>query len=66
MQDSLNRVAQGRTCVIIAHRLSTITNADRILVLEQGRLVETGAHRELMEHKGLYFHMFETMSRPAE
>jgi len=66
MQDSLNRVAHGRTCVIIAHRLSTITNADRILVLEQGRLAETGAHRELMEHQGLYYHMFETMSRPAE
>ncbi len=66
MQESLRRIAKDRTCVIIAHRLSTITQADGILVLDQGRLVESGTHQELMQHRGQYYQMFETMSKPAE
>jgi ABC-type multidrug transport system fused ATPase/permease subunit len=65
MQASLRRLAQGRTCVIIAHRLSTVTNADRIIVLEHGRIVETGSHQELMAKQGLYHQMFETLSAPG-
>lgn len=65
MQASLRRLAQGRTCVIIAHRLSTVTNADRIIVLEHGRIVETGSHQELMAKQGLYYQMFETLSAPG-
>jgi ATP-binding cassette subfamily B protein len=65
MQASLRRLAQGRTCVIIAHRLSTVTNADRIIVLEHGRIMETGSHQELMAKQGLYYQMFETLSAPG-
>ncbi len=66
IQKSLSRVAKGRTCIIIAHRLSTVTNVDRIMVLEHGRIVETGSHRELMGKQGIYYHMYETSSRKSE
>ncbi len=68
MQKSLRRLAKGRTCLIIAHRLSTITSADRIVALEQGRIVEMGSHQELLAKKGLYYQMFETLSaaEPAQ
>jgi ATP-binding cassette subfamily B protein len=66
IQQSLYELAKGRTCIIIAHRLSTITDVDRIIVLEHGNIVETGSHRELMAKKGLYYTMFETLSRTGE
>jgi len=62
MQEALRRVAKGRTCIIIAHRLSTVTSADRIIALEQGKIVEMGTHQELLAKKGLYYQMFETLS----
>lgn len=62
MQASLNRVAEGRTCIIIAHRLSTVTGADRIVVLQNGKIVETGSHQELMTRQGVYYQMFETLA----
>ncbi len=45
---------QGRTTLVIAHRLSTVEGADRILVMDQGRIVESGTHRELLARGGLY------------
>jgi subfamily B ATP-binding cassette protein MsbA len=58
VQEALNRLMVGRTSIIIAHRLSTIKNADRILVLDKGKLVEDGTHEELMEKNGLYAHLY--------
>lgn len=64
MQKSLRHLVRGRTCLIIAHRLSTVTDADRIIVLEQGEIVEIGSHRELLAKHGLYYQMFEALSAP--
>jgi ATP-binding cassette, subfamily C, bacterial CydD len=54
IQSALNRLSRGRTVLIIAHRLNTVYRADRIAVLEDGRLAETGTHRELIQRSGLY------------
>ncbi|MBL8246661.1 MAG: lipid ABC transporter permease/ATP-binding protein, partial [Rhodanobacteraceae bacterium] len=57
IQASLGEIARGRTCIVIAHRLSTIRDADEILVMEQGRIVERGGHDALLARRGLYFHL---------
>ena len=54
VRDALNRLMEGRTTVVIAHRLSTIRDADNILVLDQGRVIEQGTHRQLLDRGGLY------------
>jgi len=58
IQDALNRLMRGRTTIIIAHRLSTIIDADVILVLEDGAVVERGTHSELLKRKGIYYELY--------
>lgn len=65
IQESLRTLMQGRTCFVIAHRMSTIVLADRIAVLEQGRLVELGTHAELMSASTRYRHMVELQTEHA-
>ena len=59
IQDALDRVSRGRTTLVIAHRLSTVVDADEILVLDQGRIVERGAHRALLTQGGVYAAMWD-------
>ena len=58
VQEALDRLMKERTTFVIAHRLSTIQKADRILVLDQGRIVEEGTHAQLLERRGLYHHLY--------
>lgn len=57
IQATLDRIAERRTTLVIAHRLSTVTGADRIIVLEKGRVAETGTHDQLLAMRGLYADM---------
>ena len=66
LQRSINKLSQDRTAVIIAHRLSTIRKADRILVLDQGNIVEDGAHEDLVEKGGIYTRMWAVQTGQSE
>ena len=63
MQEALERLMKGRTTFVIAHRLSTVVNADRILVLKNGRIAEAGSHHQLMAHGGHYAKLVERQTR---
>jgi ATP-binding cassette subfamily B protein len=60
IEAALDALLEGRTAVLIAHRLSTAKKADRIVVVDEGRIVETGAHDELVSAGGLYSEMYST------
>lgn len=58
IQEALNRLLKGRTAFVIAHRLSTVVNADRIVVVHDGQVVEQGKHQELLEKQGMYYDLY--------
>lgn len=59
----MDRLMENRTSFIIAHRLSTIKNADKILVLENGEIIESGKHEELLAQKGYYYHTLNRQNK---
>lgn len=60
IQDALYRLMEGRTNIVIAHRLNTVRQADVIIVLVEGQIIESGSHEELMEHKGFYYELVQS------
>ena len=58
VQDGMDALMNGRTTFVIAHRLSTVRNADCIMVMEQGRIIERGTHDQLMEKEGKYYQLY--------
>jgi ABC-type multidrug transport system fused ATPase/permease subunit len=66
IQEALKVLLQGRTAIVIAHRLSTIQGADRILVLNKGRLREEGTHQELLAKRGLYWTLYQLQYKGQE
>jgi ATP-binding cassette, subfamily B, multidrug efflux pump len=66
IQDALEKVMKGRTCLVIAHRLSTIRNADRIIVFHHGEIREIGTHAELMEKQGIYYRLYQLQYQTEE
>jgi ATP-binding cassette subfamily B protein len=66
IQDALNNLVEGRTVFAIAHRLSTLKHADRIIVMEDGRIAETGSHDELMAEEGIYHKLVTLQTEMAK
>lgn len=66
VQEALYRLMQNRTTFVIAHRLSTVQHADRILVLDEGKIIEEGTHTQLIDHNGLYSHLYELQFRDLD
>ncbi|ODV91348.1 hypothetical protein CANCADRAFT_3056 [Tortispora caseinolytica NRRL Y-17796] len=62
VQDALDKASESRTTIVIAHRLSTIKDADKIIVMKEGRIIESGTHNELIDMKGIYYTMVEAQS----
>lgn len=66
VQEALDKAREGRTCIVIAHRLSTVQNADKICVISEGKIEESGNHSELMAKGGLYFKLVKKSVKEDE
>ena len=66
IQKALEKLLKGRTSFVVAHRLSTIRNADQILVISGGEIVERGRHAELLEKKGFYYNLYMSQFKKQE
>ena len=66
IQDAIDRVITGRTTIVIAHRLSTLRNADKILVLDHGKMAEFGTHKELLDLHGIYYKLVMSQVRQSQ
>ena len=66
IQDALEKIMKGRTCLVIAHRLSTIRNADRIIVMHRGEVREMGTHGELLRRQGIYYRLYKLQYEQEE
>jgi len=66
VQDALEKAKEGRTTIVVAHRLSTIRNADLIIGLEHGEVIENGNHNELMKQKGLYYELVTAQTQKEQ
>jgi ATP-binding cassette subfamily B protein len=66
IQEALLRLMEGRTSFVIAHRLSTIRNADLILVIDNGEIVERGTHQELLDRRGFYYRLYMSQFKGTE
>lgn len=62
VQEALDKAREGRTCIVIAHRLSTIQNADKIAVIQNGKVIEQGTHQQLLAEKGFYYSLVNVQS----
>lgn len=60
IQDAFNKMMKGRTSFIVAHRLSTIKEADVIIVMNEGHIIEQGNHQELLQKKGFYYNLYNS------
>ena len=65
IQDAIDKMTDNRTTFAIAHRLSTLRNADKILVIDHGRIAEFGTHKELLDQRGIYFKLVMAQTRAA-
>jgi ATP-binding cassette subfamily B protein len=66
IQKAMEKLLEQRTTLIIAHRLSTVRSADKILVIDSGRIIDAGTHEELMSREGLYRKLYEMQLKPIE
>lgn len=66
VQKAISKLTKGKTVIVIAHRLSSVTNSDRIFVLKNGRICESGSHQELLKESGLYLQMWQEYNRAAQ
>ena len=66
IQQAMARLRHGRTSFVIAHRLSTIRDADTIIVMDRGRIVEQGSHAELLDRRGLYYSLYNSQFTEAD